>query len=133
MEPDDYAQWICKPKEWGGIPELKILSEHYGAIICVLDIGNDEIIEFKGSSTKQLIFLVFDGSHYNLGAQLKDADQQKKVFTVDELDDVSKEILALGKLLKENGQYIDPNLFALKCMDCGQPLAGQIEAVEHAK
>ena len=44
LEPEDYCQWICKPKEWGGIPELRILSQHYEAIIAVLDIGNDEVI-----------------------------------------------------------------------------------------
>ena len=76
LEPDAYAEWICKPKEWGGIPELKILSDHYESVIAVLDIGNDEIIEFKGTGSnntnmKKLIFLVFDGSHYNLGAQVK--------------------------------------------------------------
>ena len=84
MAPEQYAEWICKPKEWGGIPELKILSEHYQAVIAVLDIGNDEVIEFRGNGKPtRLIYLVFDGSHYNLGAQKAAEGQLTKVFGVE--------------------------------------------------
>lgn len=29
LEPMEYAEHICKPGEWGGIPELHILSEMF--------------------------------------------------------------------------------------------------------
>ena len=29
MEPEEYSEWICVPTNWGGVPELKILSELY--------------------------------------------------------------------------------------------------------
>ena len=46
-EPDEYAEWICKPsQEWGGIPELRILSEYYNKMLCVVDIGVGKIHEF---------------------------------------------------------------------------------------
>lgn len=139
LEPDAYAEWICRPsKEWGGIPELKILSEHYNSQITVLDVGNDDVIDFKGtdpakSNYENFIFVVFDGSHYNLGAQKIGDGEYKKVFKVAEAGEVQPQMRELGRLLKESGQFIDPNLFALKCCDCGKPLEGQIEAVEHAK
>lgn len=28
-EPEKYCEWICQAGNWGGIPELKILSEHF--------------------------------------------------------------------------------------------------------
>lgn len=52
---------------------MKILGDHYKSQISVLDVGNDEIIPFKGCDPAKanfdtFIFVVFDGSHYNLGA-----------------------------------------------------------------
>ena len=46
QDPENYAEWICKPQEWGGIPELKILSEYYAKEICVVDIGEAKIHKF---------------------------------------------------------------------------------------
>jgi len=31
-------------------------------------------------------------------------------------------MLALAKELRDKGEWIDPNLFAIKCSDCGQAL-----------
>ena len=37
-EPHEYAAWICNGKnEWGGVPELKVLSIYYNKIFCVVD------------------------------------------------------------------------------------------------
>ena len=73
MEPEQYCEWICKPNEWGGMPELRLLSQFYQVQITVVDIGNDDLVVFKGSDGKQSyqkeIFLMFDGSHYNLAIQ----------------------------------------------------------------
>ena len=30
LDPSAYAEWICKPNEWGGMPELRLLSQYYG-------------------------------------------------------------------------------------------------------
>ena len=74
MEPEAYAEFICKPKEWGGMPELRILSEYYKARITVIDIGADDAIHF-GPTGGQEIFLLFDGTHYNLAVQ-----NERRVF-----------------------------------------------------
>ena len=68
---------------------------------------------------------MFDGSHYNLAVQ-----NDKRIFDTNSMKDQFRE---LGQKLKESGNWIDPNLFALKCADCGKPLEGQHDAVEHAK
>lgn len=109
MEPDEYAEWICSPrKEWGGIPELKILSQHYNSQISVLDIGEDKIIDFKGTEPEKanystVIYVVFDGSHYNLGVQKVGEDQFKKIFQKSEIGDIEPQIKELGRLLKKSG------------------------------
>lgn len=46
MEPEAYAEFICKPKEWGGMPELRMLSEYYKARITVVDIGANDLVSF---------------------------------------------------------------------------------------
>ena len=38
MEPQSYAEWILKSSSWGGIPEIKILSEHYKIAIYVVEV-----------------------------------------------------------------------------------------------
>ena len=38
MEPHNNAQWILNTDNWGGIPEMKILSEHYKKLIYVVDV-----------------------------------------------------------------------------------------------
>jgi len=46
----------------------------------------------------------------------------KSVFKVNEYQESEKGMLDLAKMLKDSGNWIDPNLFALKCCDCGAPL-----------
>lgn len=72
---------------------------------------------------------MYDGTHYNLGVQ-----GDNKVFSKDnDQTPIEQGMLKLAKQLKDNGEYIDPNLFQLKCVICGTPMQGQIDAVEHAK
>ena len=136
LEPEAYAEWICKPNEWGGIPELRLLSKYYSTQINVVDIGEDVIIEFKGddgtAKFDSEIYLLFDGSHYNLAVQGLVESDSKRTFKVGEAG-VREEMRELGRLIKASGQWIDVNLFALKCGDCGKALEGQFEAIEHAK
>ena len=66
MEPIQYAEHICKPNEWGGIPELNILSEIFQKEVCVIEIGQGAVHKF-GSIEHQKVFLMYDGTHYNAG------------------------------------------------------------------
>ena len=66
MEPAEYAKWITgSTKEWGGIPELRMLAMHYELQLKVVDVGEGIIYPF-GEGPKCL-YLIFDGTHYNLG------------------------------------------------------------------
>ena len=68
LDPTEYAEWICRPSQWGGIPELKILSEYYKKILCVVDVGEEKIHKFGGDqNSNEKLFLIYDGTHYNLG------------------------------------------------------------------
>lgn len=68
MEPEYYAEWICLPDQWGGIPELKILSEFYKIRATVIDVGAEDMRSY-GPLGGDEIFLIYDGSHYNIGAR----------------------------------------------------------------
>ena len=68
QEPETYAEWISKPTEWGGIPELKILSEHYRVEMRVVDVGDHKVHRFAGALPEKAIYLMYDGTHYNVGA-----------------------------------------------------------------
>ena len=68
-EPHEYAAWICNGKqEWGGVPELKVLSAYYQKIFCVVDIQENKIHKFGDENeTDGRVYLMYDGIHYNLG------------------------------------------------------------------
>lgn len=95
----------------------------------VVDIGELRIHRFEEQAEKA-IYLMYDGVHYNAAA-LQDKDIKSVFEPNDEL--VDSKMLHLAKELKQSGEWIDPNLFSLKCSDCGEALAGQIDAVEHAQ
>ena len=125
MSPEEYSKWITGPsKEWGGIPELKMLAMHYGIKIKVVDVGEGIIYPFGNG--EKCIYLMFDGSHYNLG----EGPNNQRQFIGDSHD---AGFCALAQEMRDSGQWIDPNLFALKCSDCGKALQGQTEAVMHAQ
>jgi len=72
MDPARYAKWIQLPNSWGGIPELHILSEHYEKIICVVNIRDEKMHKFGDEGNKnEIIFLLYNGVHYNLGIYKK--------------------------------------------------------------
>ena len=68
MQPTEYAEWITNSKTWGGIPEIKIFSEHYKMTIYVVDIPSLKLHKFGDfDHLKEKVFLIFDGTHYNVG------------------------------------------------------------------
>ena len=121
LTPSEYCEWICKPNEWGGMPELRLLSQFYNTQLTVVDIGEEKLIKFSGDDGSHVyqdeVFLMFDGSHYNLG--IKD---EQRVFKVQE--NCGAKFLELAKELKAAGLWVDPALFALKCSDCGKAMEG---------
>ena len=127
QEPSAYAQWICKPTQWGGIPELRILSEYYYSEIRVVDIGDHKIHRFapeRDDNATSCIYLMYDGSHYNAGGVTMSKDAEPTTIFECSDENTDKLMLELAQRLKDNGEWVDPNLFAMKCSDCGQPLQG---------
>ena len=104
------------------MPELRILSEYYNKMLYVVDIGLNKIHQFgPEAKADSKLFLIYDGTHYNLGVYRNtQTNQITRTFPMDEEND--EKWLEFAKLLKDSGEWIDPNLFALKCSDCGAPL-----------
>ena len=68
-DPQDYVKWLCNEFSfpWGGIPELKALSIHFQTEFAVVSIKDLEIRVFgNGKGYKKRVYLLHDGSHYNL-------------------------------------------------------------------
>ena len=60
--------WLLKgSSSWGGIPELRVMSEYYNVEMGVVVIHDVEVLMFNHNKglDKRLYFL-FDGTHYNL-------------------------------------------------------------------
>ena len=66
------------------MPELKILSEYYRKILCVVDVGEGKIHKFVGDqNADEKIFLMYDGTHYNLGVCAR-GEVTTRVFKISE-------------------------------------------------
>jgi ubiquitin thioesterase OTU1 len=64
-EPFDYCEWIMSPDTWGGGIELSILSKCFQVRLAVVDINN-LTIEYFGEGYSNIIYLLYDGIHYDV-------------------------------------------------------------------
>lgn len=69
-DPKKYVEWLLSgPEAWGGIPELKALGEIYSIEFGVVVIQDVEILLFGlNEGRKDRVYVLFDGTHYNLVA-----------------------------------------------------------------
>jgi len=64
--PNEYAEWIRSPFNWGGEVELAILARYYGVRIDVVGMQGGYVVEYdtpEGASEK--IHLLYTGQHYD--------------------------------------------------------------------
>ncbi|XP_067931811.1 ubiquitin thioesterase OTU1-like [Watersipora subatra] len=130
QKPEDYANWVKYPDSWGGAIELSILCHHYMTEMVVVDIQHTRTEKF-GEQYDNRILLIYDGIHYD---PLYEGSESKPrtIFSVND-DRVVTQALSLAEKEKANRQYTDAKNFKLKCVTCGQGLAGQKELSKHAK
>ena len=128
-EPHEYATWICNgKKEWGGVPELKVLSIYYQKIFIVVDIQELKLHKFGDENESDgKVYLMYDGTHYNCGALTSPVTNNSRyIFFMNE--DYDAGFLEYAKMLKENSEFVDTVTFTLKCNNCGTAVKGQVEA-----
>jgi ubiquitin thioesterase OTU1 len=63
--PFDYCEWIMRNDTWGGGIELSIFSKCFQLRIGVVDINN-VTIEYFGEDYSNIIYLLYDGIHYDV-------------------------------------------------------------------
>ena len=82
-DPSQYVEWLTSgPAAWGGIPELKALSDLYSAEMACVVIQDIEVLLFghnKGLSKR--IYVLFDGTHYNLIVHKKPNGDKVRTFS----------------------------------------------------
>jgi len=136
QKPLDYQKFILQKDSWGGGIELSILSRFYEIEICAFDIKTARVNRFgEGERYKAMIFLIYDGVHYDALAMALDEKVEMIDCTVFSSDDQQAIHKALEYVRREQTQrnYTDLNGFGLRCMTCGAVLKGQNEAQQHAQ
>ena len=132
-DPQQYIDKLTSgPHAWGGIPEIKALSDLYSVEMGVVVIADMEVLLFghkKGSQER--VYVLFDGTHYNLIVHKRSNGETIRKFSPTD-EQAYQGVLELAKVCKSKNEDVDPAIFSLICGECSKGLMGQIDAVEHA-
>lgn len=137
--PHEYAAWIQNSEKWGGDVDIRILSDQLDLCIKAVDVESSYIHAFgKQDGDKSVIFVLFDGIHYDAIVMKKEdasGTSIKKVFALHSAEDIEMEKLSkeLAVRLKQQKQFTNTSQFTLRCMVCSEGLIGEKEAREHAQ
>ena len=125
-DPQAYVEWLTSgPHAWGGIPELKALSDLYGVEFGVVVIQDIEVLLFgHNKGLAERIYVLFDGTHYNLCVHKPshNAIPTRRFSPTDER--AYQGMLELAKVCKSKNEDIDPAIFSLVCYECSKGLIG---------
>ena len=135
--PRAYAEWIRSSEHWGGAIEIAILSEHYAVEIAAFDCATQRVDTYgQGRGYTSRVLLVYDGIHYDLlvrelfsGAP---EDLDISAFEVDD-DLAMAQAAELVAVAHREKKYTDTSSFTVRCLVCQKGLAGEKEALAHAK
>jgi len=129
-EPIDYCEWIMNASTWGGGIELSILSKCFQIRIGVVDIINCTI-EFLGEDYTNVIYLLYNGVHYDLF--VREVDEKEIGIFLSKDEKVKEEVLEIAKELNAATKYVDTNKFSIRCNVCYSNFKGTEDAVKHSK
>lgn len=132
MPNKDYCAWIQNADHWGGAIELSILSEHFRLEIVAVDTISLKMHRFgENCDYTNIIFLIYDGIHYDPLVLELDSAPMQTIFQVN--DDRPMEMaMEIAREAKSSKQYTDIANFTLRCSLCDLKLRGDKEAREHA-
>ena len=152
--PAEYAAWIRRPKAWGGAIELSILADWARVELAAGDVATSRVDVYGGGKGyAKRGWLIYDGLHYDAVCLVPStsadppplstrADQggegeARDVRTVGvasrqaELAGAAFATLLAG--FRAARAFTDTARFTLRCGVCGAGVAGEKEAVAHAK
>jgi len=142
--PKEYAEWVLKPKSWGGQVELFVLSTYLQKQIAAYDIqtGRVDIYGEDRFPQSERGHLIYDGLHYDALVfaypGLEDLPDTH-VTVIDCSQPISKtnafdaKARALAEKDRARRMFTDTANFSLRCLVCQEGLVGENEAREHAK
>ena len=143
--PKEYAEWVLKPKSWGGQVELFVLSTYLQKQIAAYDIQTGRVdIYGEDVSLSERGHLIYDGLHYDAlvfaypGLEdLPDTRYRHRLFSTDIKNQrFRRESARVGEEKKRrSAEECSPTHFnfSLRCLVCQEGLVGENEAREHAK
>lgn len=148
-EPPDYATWVRRPTSWGGAIELSILAAWAGVELAAGDIATRRVDTYgSGRGYARVGFLLYDGLHYDAacvtragprarsgaGPVGEEAGDERTLAvgspTADAADAAFEALLAGFHAARA---FTDTARFTLRCGVCGAGVAGEKEAVVHAR
>ena len=101
----------------------------------MVDIFSSNIYIYGDDSLLEIIYLLFDGIHYDALISLdisNDKENEMKIFSV-ENSYVYDSCKKFALILNEQKQFVNSTSMKLICLQCNQQLTGEIDAQNHAK
>ena len=129
-EPLDYCEWIMRDNTWGGGIEISILSKCFQITIGVVDVINCTI-EFLGENYSNIIYLLYNGVHYDLFVREVDGKEIGVFLSNDKK--VKEEVMEIAKELNASSKFVDTSKYSIRCTVCYCNFRGSDDAVKHSK
>lgn len=130
-DPFEYCDWIMRSDTWGGGIELAILSKTFQVRIGVADVTTSNI-EYIGENYSNIIYLLYDGIHYDVFVRKDNEGKENGVFLAND-EKVKNEIQEILRELKKMNKFVDTANYKIKCNVCYEMLKGNEEALGHSK
>eukprot|EP00042_Codosiga_hollandica_P031916 m.197052 g.197052 ORF g.197052 m.197052 type:complete len:224 (+) comp53755_c0_seq7:124-795(+) len=113
--PEEYCEWICEPRSWGGAIELAIFAEHFQTEIVAVDIQTLKLHRFGSQfGFPQKCIVMYDGIHYDAFVMTPfEGAPTELQLTLFPSTDSASEAQALALATKKNKVSTRFNLFPL--------------------
>eukprot|EP00033_Pygsuia_biforma_P002582 GCRY01002857.1.p1 GENE.GCRY01002857.1~~GCRY01002857.1.p1 ORF type:complete len:311 (+),score=81.70 GCRY01002857.1:205-1137(+) len=133
-EPPEYAEWILRPKSWGGAIELTVFSQYFQAAVFAGDIRSGRFDCYgEDKNYSKCVYLLYDGLHYDaLVMRHAMTGEEETVFETEDAVTQAAMFEYLLKLHKEKA-FTDTHSFSVKCTECGWVGHGEADALKHAQ
>lgn len=128
-----YCEWIVKDTSWGGAIELSVFSQYYEIEIVALDAKTGVLNRFgEDKRYDYRVIVMYDGIHYD--PIYMETFEGENIYIFPSSDDsVLYQAKEMATEAKQSGQFTDTNVFRLECKQCGTIIAGEDQALAHAK
>jgi ubiquitin thioesterase OTU1 len=133
----NYINEISNPSKWGGGIELNIFTKIFEIRIGVIDVETNRIDIFgEDQDYDKIIYVVYNGIHYDPLVIHDDTMEQKNDITIFQSSDITIQTIFRNYIKQFNltGDYVNlSKLCLLTCVECKEMFHNEILATEHAK